>query len=127
MSTANSTQQAEKSKTYNTVLWVAVIALTAAAVVGNIYFEEQSVLFRAAALVVVAAVVLGLWLQTAMGVKFRHLYHGARIELRKVVWPTRQETLQSSLVVLAVVAVIALILWLFDSVFAWLISFLVGV
>ena len=79
------------------------------------------------ALVVVAAAALGLWLQTTMGVRFRTLYHGARIELRKVVWPTRQETLQSSLVVLLVVAVISLALWLFDSLFAWLISLLVGV
>ena len=120
------TSQTTDNKFRNGVLWFVVVALAAAGVVGNIYFQEQSVLFRAVALVIVAAVALGLWLQTAMGTRFRTLYHGSRVELRKVVWPTRQETLQSSLVVLLVVAVISLVLWLFDSLFAWIISLLVG-
>ena len=50
----------------------------------------------------------------------------ARIEIRKVVWPTRQETTQTTLIVVAVVLVMALLLWGLDSLLGWLVSLIVG-
>jgi preprotein translocase subunit SecE len=50
----------------------------------------------------------------------------ARVEIRKVVWPTRQETTQTTLIVVAVVLVMALVLWGLDSLLGWLISLIVG-
>ena len=47
-------------------------------------------------------------------------------ELRKVVWPTRQETTQTTLIVVAVVLVMALLLWGLDSLLGWLVSLIVG-
>ena len=48
------------------------------------------------------------------------------VELRKVVWPTRQETIQTTLIVVAMVVVAALILWGLDKVFFWLVAWLTG-
>jgi preprotein translocase subunit SecE len=47
-------------------------------------------------------------------------YIGAtQVEVRKVVWPTRQETLQTTMIVLLMVMLVALLLWAFDSLLGW--------
>ena len=48
------------------------------------------------------------------------------VERRKVVWPTRQETLQTTLIVVAVTIVVAIILFLMDTVFGGLVRWLIG-
>jgi len=50
----------------------------------------------------------------------------ARTEVRKVVWPTRQETLHTTLIVAAVTAVMSLILWGLDGILVRLVSFITG-
>jgi preprotein translocase subunit SecE len=50
----------------------------------------------------------------------------ARIELRRVTWPTKQETITTSWQVLAVVVVASLVLWCFDYILGWLIKFIIG-
>ena len=65
-------------------------------------------------------------LQTAKGQSFFNLVKEARIEIRKVVWPTRQETTQTTLMVVAVVLVMALLLWGLDSLLGWIVSSIVG-
>ena len=50
----------------------------------------------------------------------------ARVELRKVVWPTRQETLQTTLVVFVFVAIAGVFFWALDLVLAWATKFLTG-
>jgi preprotein translocase subunit SecE len=51
---------------------------------------------------------------------------GARIEWRKVVWPTKQERNQTTLIVLAVILLMALILWGIDSLLSWIASLIMG-
>ena len=47
---------------------------------------------------------------------------GSRTEIRKVVWPTRQETVQTTMVVVGFVLLVALLLWGLDSFLGWLVS-----
>ena len=56
------------------------------------------------------------------GAAFWTLVKGSRTEIRKVVWPTRQETVQTTMIVVAVVVVVALFLWALDSFLGWLVS-----
>ena len=58
------------------------------------------------------------------GSEFRRFVELARIELRKIVWPTRQETLQTTLVVFLFVAVAGVFFWALDLVLAWATKFL---
>lgn len=51
-------------------------------------------------------------------------FKDARLEMRKVVWPTRQETLQATLMVLVAVVVMAILLWLIDMALFRIINFL---
>jgi preprotein translocase subunit SecE len=60
------------------------------------------------------------------GTEFRRFVELARIELRKIVWPTRQETLQTTLVVFGFVIVAGLFFWVLDLVLAWATKALTG-
>lgn len=106
--------------------WLLVAVLVAVAVVGNQYFAAEPILYRVLGIVVLAAVAGFVALQTVKGSSFFTLVKEARAEMRKVVWPTRQETTQTTLIVVAVVLVMALLLWGLDSLLGWLVSLIVG-
>ena len=109
------------------VKWALVVAIIAAGVWGNTYYaEEFSPLYRALALIVLAAFALGIAYLTVKGKAFVELLKEARVEARKVVWPTRAETNQSTLIVAVVVAAMAMILWGLDSFLAFIVKLLLG-
>ena len=110
----------------DSVKWVVVFVLVAAGVYGNSYFAAESVLYRVVALLVLAAIAGWLAAQTAKGKAFIQLGMEARTEIRKVVWPTRQETTHTTLIVVVVVVIVAIILWGLDSTLSWLIALLIG-
>ncbi|HXR02661.1 MAG TPA: preprotein translocase subunit SecE [Pseudomonas sp.] len=111
---------------FDLVKWLVVVLLVVVGVVGNQYYSAQPILYRVLALLVIAAVAAYVALQTGKGKAFFVLAKEARVEIRKVVWPTRQETTQTTLIVVAVVLVMALLLWGLDSLLGWLVSLIVG-
>lgn len=115
-----------KDSRFDLLKWLVVAALVVVGVVGNQYFSAEPILYRVLALLVVAVVAAAVALQTAKGQSFFVLAKEARVEIRKVVWPTRQETTQTTLIVVAVVLVMALVLWGLDSLLGWLVSLIVG-
>ena len=94
--------------------WAVVAAVVVAAVYANSYFSTESLLIRTIGLLVAAGVAGWIAAQTVRGRAFINLCLEARVEIRKVVWPTRQETTQTTIVVLIVIFIVALILWLLD-------------
>jgi preprotein translocase subunit SecE len=108
------------------VLWLAVVALVVAGVYGNSHYANESLLYRVLALVVLALIAGWLASRTAKGKAFIQLGLEARTEIRKVVWPTRQETTHTTLIVVVVVLVVAIILWGLDSTLTWLIKLIIG-
>jgi len=111
---------------FDTVKWLLVLVLVAAGVYGNSYFAAESLLYRVLALLALAVVAGFIALQTAQGAAFWDLTRGSRTEIRKVVWPTRQETVQTTLIVVAFVVLVALILWGLDTLLGWLASLVIG-
>ena len=87
-----STNVETPSSAMDSVKWIVAIALLAGAVVGNHMYADQSVLLRAIGVVVAVAAGLGIASLTEKGRTFIAFAKEARIEVRKVVWPTRQET-----------------------------------
>lgn len=106
--------------------WLLVFVFVAAGVVGNYYFAAESLLYRILALLVLAVVAGWIALQTIKGKQFAALVAEARIEIRKVVWPTRQELTQTTMIVVAFVLVVALLLWGIDSLIGWVVSGVIG-
>ena len=116
----------EKVYRLDAVKWLLVVAIVAAGIVGNSHFSAESILYRALGLLVLAAVAIVVALQTAKGAAIADVVRGALVELRKVVWPTRQETNQTTLIVLAVVFFMAIVLWLLDTLFGFIASNIIG-
>ena len=110
----------------NAVLWGIALALVAAGIYGNSYFGSESLLYRVLGLLAVAVIAGFVALQTVQGKSFWELVKGARTEIRKVVWPTRQETMQTSLLVLALVVIAGMLLWGLDTLFGWIASLFIG-
>ncbi|WP_261816237.1 preprotein translocase subunit SecE [Vibrio gallicus] len=107
--------------------WIVAFVLLAAAVVGNHVYSEMSVVLRVAGVVVLIAAALGIAATTTKGKAAITFARESRMEIRKVVWPTRQETMQTTLIVLAVSIVMALILWGVDGIMVRLVALATGV
>ncbi len=121
------TESQGNSKAKDILLWGLVFIILLAAVVGNQVYSEQALFIRIVA-VVGAIVVAGvLAFQTVKGKAVIDFARESRVEVRKVVWPTRQETIQTTLIIFAVVAVVGLFLFLLDGALIWLVDLITGV
>jgi preprotein translocase subunit SecE len=118
--------KAEETGRLDGLKWGVVALFVAAGVGGNMYFSGESLLYRVIALLVLALVAGFVAYRTEKGAAFFELLKGARTEIRKVVWPSRQESTQTTLIVVAFVFVAALILWGLDTLLGWLASMVIG-
>ena len=119
-------EQQSSASALDMIKWAVVAALVVAAVWGNSYYADQSVLYRALAILGLAVVAGFVALQTEQGRAFNQLRKDAAVEMRKVTWPTRQETLQTTVVVLIFVVIIALIMALIDWILGGVITWAIG-
>lgn len=106
--------------------WLAATILFIAGLVANYYYNYQPWPLRLLGWLALLAIIAGILLQTRYGKQALEFARESRTELRKVYWPTRQETMQTTLVVGAMVVVLALILWGLDGLLMWLIGWLTG-
>lgn len=114
-----------KSKGLNTALWVVAIVLLAVAAVGNAYFASHfSAAIRVVLMVLLVLGAVGIAALTNQGQKAIGFAKESRTELRKIIWPTRPEATQTTLIVLAMCVVVSLVLWGIDSLIVALITFL---
>ena len=100
--------------------------LIAAGIAGFYYFAEQALLYRVLGLLVVIAVSAFVALQSQVGMDAWNFGRSAILEVRKAVWPSRQETVQTTLLVIVMVIIVGLMLWLFDMFVGWAIKLLYG-
>jgi len=122
MSTVNS----EKSKSsLDGLKWSITVLLLAAIIVGNYMYSEQThVVARIAIFLLLGALALLSAAFTEKGKTFLGFAKDSRLEVRKVVWPTRQETVQTTLIILVVSTITGLILWGLDGIFVRIVSFI---
>ncbi|MCG7601319.1 preprotein translocase subunit SecE [Halomonas sp. McH1-25] len=108
------------------IKWAVVVILVALAVIGNGYFADQALLYRVLGVVALCAAAAAVALTTAKGRSLVELARSARKEIQRVVWPTRQETIQTTAIVLVAVLLVGLMLWLIDTVLGWAMSGIIG-
>jgi preprotein translocase subunit SecE len=118
--------QRQQKQRADWIKWLIAIVLLVAGIVANFYFSSQPWPLRLLGWLFLLGIVAAIMLQTYQGKQALHFARESRIELRKVVWPTYQETVQTTLFVAAMVLILALILWSIDSVLMWLIGWLTG-
>ena len=68
---------------------------------------------------VVFAVAVMVFVKSNQGDRFVHFLKETRIELRKVVWPTREETIKTTGIIMVAVVIVAIFLWIVDAFFTW--------
>lgn len=106
--------------------WSVVVILLVLAVAGNAYFADQALLYRVLGVVVLGVAAAALAITTNKGRDVVELASSARREIQRVVWPTRQETVQTTAIVLGAVLIVGLLLWLIDTTLGWLMSGIVS-
>lgn len=119
-------QETKKTSPLNFVLWLLVTALIVGGVWINYHYQMVDISIRVLAWLVLVIITLLIASLTSQGRRAWHFAKEARGELRKVVWPTRQETIQTTLVVIGLVILLSLIIWGLDSILLWAVSFLTG-
>lgn len=118
-------KNAKAGNPFDGVLWLLALALIVAAIGGNYYYtqfmmvDESSFarLGRVAIVIVTILVGLALTLLTSTGKKLVSFGRSSYTELRKVVWPSRNEAMQTTLIVFVTVCIVSVFLYLCDLVF----------
>jgi preprotein translocase subunit SecE len=104
----------------------AAILLLVGAIYAFYHFEEQLLVVRVLGLLAVAGIAVFIAAQSSTGKSIMGFISGAQSEVRRVVWPTRAETTQTTLAVLVIVLIMGILLWLFDMVLLAAIQMLTG-
>ena len=104
------------------LLWLIGLCLISLAVWGNSYFSDIGLLYRVLGVVGILFVSLFVLRFTIFGNQTYNLLIQSSTEIRKVVWPNRTETTQTTLIVTVAVLIASLILWGLDSLFSFLIK-----
>ena len=105
---------------------ILAIAVLAAAIVAFYYFGDQLLLIRVIGVLAGIGISIAIALQTELGRSAWAFIRDSRVEIRKVVWPSRKETTQSTLLVMAMVLIVGVFLWLLDMGLGWAVRFLTG-
>jgi preprotein translocase subunit SecE len=121
-----STQVETSTSVIDVVKQVFSVVFVVAGVAAFYYFSEILLLYRVLGLVAVALIVVGIMLTTGMGRDLWSFILESKQEVRKVIWPTREETMRTTLMVFAMVVVVGLVLWLLDMFLFWGVRFLTG-
>jgi len=113
------------------VLDIIKLLISAAALVGGLYayyYYEAEIAQAVRVLMVLAgtAAGIGIAMTSTQGQRLWHFIQGSRVEIRKVVWPTKQETTQTAIAVFVFTLVMMLFFWVLDSGLLWLTRTLVG-
>jgi preprotein translocase subunit SecE len=106
-------------------LWAAIL-LMGAGIYGYYYFADVMVVLRVLGLLAVAAIAIGVVYQTVIGRQLVGFVSGAQNEVRRMVWPSRTETLQTTMAVVFIVLVVGVFLWLLDMALLRAVQFLTG-
>ncbi len=118
--------EVEQGGKLDSLKFLVAIVMLVGGIVQFYYFKDESQLYRVLGLLAFVAVALGVIYTTQKGQSLWLFARDARMEVRKVIWPTRQETMQTTLMVIVMVIIVGIMLWLIDMVLRWAVLFLTG-
>ena len=110
----------ESSTVADTLKLMASVSILFASIVSFYYFSEISVLIRALVIIFSLVISLLIFFRTQRGIIFWDFLQGSRVEMRKVVWPTKQETIQTTLTVFIFVLILGIFFWLLDFILLYI-------
>ena len=110
----------EISTVADTLKLMVSVSILCASIVSFYYFSEVSVLIRALVIIFSLVISLLIFFRTQRGIIFWDFLQGSRVEMRKVVWPTKQETIQTTLTVFIFVLILGIFFWLLDFILLYI-------
>ena len=110
----------ESSTVADTLKLMASVSILFASIVSFYYFSEISVLIRALVIIFSLVISLLIFFRTQRGLILWEFFQSSRVEMRKVVWPTKQETIQTTLTVFIFVLILGIFFWLLDFVLLYI-------
>jgi preprotein translocase subunit SecE len=116
----------EQSSPFDVVKMVFALLLLTGGVAGYYYFADQAFLYRVLGMLALILMALGVMATTATGQRTWHFLRECRVELRKMVWPSRGETVQTTLSVFVMVLIVGIFLWLLDMLLGWAVQFVIA-
>jgi preprotein translocase subunit SecE len=102
------------------------IAILFAGIAGYYVYETAPAVLRIGGVIFSLAIAIGVFMLTEPGRELWRFIQGSRVELRKVVWPNRQETTQTTMVIIFFVIIMGVFFWLLDMFLAWAARMLTG-
>ena len=110
----------------NYLRWTAGLVLIAAAIYGNAYYSLEPLLYRVVGVIALLLLSTLVLVTTVQGKEAMKIILESRTEIRRVIWPSRVETTQTTLIVIVAITIAGLILWGLDSLFGWFTVLLLG-
>ncbi len=119
-------EESAESSVLDIIKHVLVVVLVVGAISAFYYYSELSQLYRVLGLVATMIIAAAIFFTTATGKRLWLFMMEAKQEVRKVVWPTREETTRTTLLVFTMVFIVGLVLWLLDMFLLWGVKLLTG-
>ena len=119
-------QAPEGASAKDTALMILSIVALLAGIVAFDWYEEDPLALRLAMVGSGVIVAVGLVWISWYGREFWQFAQAARVELRKVVWPEREDTVRTTVLVIVFASLMGLFFWVLDLILTWLIRLLTG-
>jgi preprotein translocase subunit SecE len=120
------TQTEASISVFDVVKQVFSVVFVIAGIAAFYYFSDFRLLYRILGLIAVFGGAVGMLATTAWGASISAFIADSKIEVRKIVWPTKDETTRTTLLVFAMVSIVSLVLWLLDTFLFWGVRMLTG-
>ena len=120
------TQTEASISVFDVVKQVFSVVFVIAGIAAFYYFADFRLLYRILGLIAVIGASVWMLVTTAWGASIAGFIADSKIEVRKIVWPTKDETTRTTLLVFAMVSIVSLVLWLLDTFLFWGVRILTG-
>lgn len=120
------TQTEASTNVFDVVKQVFSVVFVIAGIAAFYHFSDVKLIYRVLGLLAVSGGVVAMLATTAWGGTISAFIADSKIEVRKIVWPTRDETTRTTLLVFAMVSIVSLVLWLLDTFLFWGVRLLTG-
>ncbi len=108
------TNSEAQGSVFDTVKLILALAVLILGIWGFYYFAQEALLYKVLGILAAVGVAMGIAATTAKGKGLISFLGSSRSEVRKIVWPTRAETMQTTLMVFIMVVILAIFLWFID-------------
>jgi len=120
------TQTEASTNVFDVVKQVFSVVFVIAGIAAFYYFSDVKLIYRVLGLLALSSGVVAMLATTDWGYTIAAFVADSKIEVRKIVWPTRDETTRTTLLVFAMVSIVSLVLWLLDTFLFWSVRLLTG-